>query len=332
MANPILVQAVRGQMVESFYRGSYAVINAEDQIIASAGDIDRLIYARSALKPIQALALIESGAARNYHLTAEEIALACASHNGEDRHVQLIKQWCDKVEIPLSALECGLHSPMSREAATNLARQGLKPTLAHNACSGKHASFLTLAKYLNYSLENYVHKDHPTQQYINKIIAEVCQINLDETPFGIDGCHVPVLGIPLKALASAMAKLARPRKLRASLKKAAENIVAAMQTHPFLLAGTGRFCTDINEITNGKVIVKMGAEGVFTGLVPSEGWGIALKIDDGHAKAAEIAMITLLEHLKVISITGKLTAYAQPLIKNWSKEKVGYFESILSKA
>lgn len=328
MANPVLVQAIRGSMVENFYRGSYVVSDAEGQVIAASGDFHRLIYPRSALKPIQALAFIESGAAREYHLNAEEIALACASHNGEERHVSIAKNWLAKIDVPMTTLECGIHVPMGREAAANLARQKEKPTPAHNACSGKHLGFITLGKFLGHPLPGYVHQDHPTQRYISKIIAEVCTLDLEHSPCGIDGCHVPTIGMPLLALAQGMAKLARPRTMRATLKKAAENVVAAMQTHPFLIAGTGRFCTDINEITNGKVLVKMGADGVFAALVPAQGWGIALKMDDGHLKAAEIAMLTLLERLGALTISGKLTAYTQPPIKNWNKEVVGHFQGL----
>ncbi len=328
MTNPILVQATRGEMVENFYRGSYVVVDADGQVIAAAGETHRQIYARSTLKPIQALALIESGAAKEYHLCGEEIALACSSHNGEERHVSIVKNWLEKIDIPLSTLECGIHAPLSREAAANLVRQRDKPSAAHNACSGKHMGFLTVAKHLGHPLQGYVQKDHPTQYYISQIIGEVCQIDPNHSPCGVDGCKAPVLGMPLIALALGMAKLARPRKLRATLKKAAENVVAAIQTHPFLIAGTARFCTDVNEVSNGNVLAKMGADGVFSAIIPAEGWGIALKIDDGNMKAAEIAMLSLLEQLKLINTSGKLASYSNQPIKNWNKEIVGFYQGV----
>jgi L-asparaginase II len=326
--NPILVQATRGDMAENVYRGCYAIVDAEGNTIHAVGNIGSKIYPRSSLKSIQALAVVESGAAKEYRLTAEELALACASHNGEERHVTGVRQWLAKLGLSEAALECGVHNPMGREASAQLARLREKPTAAHNACSGKHAGFLTLTQYLKYPTAHYVNLNHPTQVYINRIIADVCEVDVETAPKGIDGCQVPLIGMPVWSLALGMAKLARPRQLKASLKRAAESIVAAMQTHPYLIGGAGRFCTDVIHHTEGKVLVKMGADGVFSGIIPAKGWGIALKIDDGHLKAAEVAMLTLLEQLGVLTVSDKLVNYLRPNIKTWNKDVVGCFEGI----
>ncbi|MGV8947964.1 MAG: asparaginase [Candidatus Paracaedibacter sp.] len=322
-SNPILVQIVRGDMVESFFRGAYAVMDADGQVIDSVGDIDRQIYPRSALKPIQALGMMASGAARAFQVTLPEISMACASHNGEDRHVNIVTQWLDRLGLSCDVLECGIHASMSKETALAFALEQRALTPTHNACSGKHVGLLTLALHLKEPIAGYTHFDHPVQRYVNNLIEEMIEIDVAVAPKGIDGCQTPVIGMPLKNLAKGMAKMAQPETLRPDLGKSAQKVVTAIQKHPDLIAGTGRFCSAITQGSDGKILGKMGADGVFTVILPEKGWGIALKIDDGHLQAAEVAIMGILKKHNLLTDNPHWAQWANPQTKTWNKQAVG---------
>jgi len=326
--NPILVEVIRGDMVESFFRGAYVVMDTNGQVIDAVGNVEREIYPRSALKPVQAIGMIESGAAETFHLSLAEIALACASHNGEDYHVHLINKWLARLGLTCEVLECGIHASMDKETAFALARQGRDLTFAHNACSGKHTGFITQALHLGVPIENYTHIDHPVQQYVNRVIEDIIEIDIKEAPKGIDGCQVPVIGMPLKNLAQGMAKLAHSQSLGPVLSQAAQTMVVALQTHPGLIAGTGRFCSAITQESKGKIIAKMGADGVFAAILPEKGWGIALKIDDGHLKAAEVALMGVLKKHHLLSQDSAWDHWASPPVRTWNHQTVGEFSFI----
>lgn len=327
--NPVLVEFIRGDLVENRHRGSYVVVDSQSDLIAATGHFRNNIYARSALKPIQVLAMLESGAADQYQVNEEEIALACASHNGEAQHANLVKSWLTRMGMDEADLECGIHAPMGRDSAKALAEKGEKPTAFHNACSGKHAGLLTLTKHLGASLKGYTAFDHPTQTAVNHIIAEMTGADIALAPRGVDGCHIPVIGTELRGLAVAMARLVDPKGLRESLQRSCERVVASMQNHPTLIAGTGRFCTDIIQKTKGEVVVKMGADGVFSAAVPKRKWGIALKIDDGNLKAAEVALVSLLHRLQIIQNKADFTNYLEMPIHNWNRQIVGRIQSAI---
>ena len=322
-SNPILVQIVRGDMVESFFRGAYVIVDFEGQVIDSIGDIERLVYPRSALKPIQAIGMMESGAAQAFHLSPSEIALACASHNGEERHVRIVNQWLERLGLTYDALECGIHASMNKETMLAFVRDGHQLTLAHNACSGKHAGFITQALHLKAPVQGYSHLDHPVQQYVNRMIEEMIEIDVTESPKGIDGCQIPVIGMPLKNLAHGMAKMSRPQKLRPVLAEGVQKVITAIQKHPDLIAGTGRFCSSITQDSGGRILAKMGADGVFSVIIPEKGWGIALKIDDGHLVAAEVALMGILKKHHLLTPNPNWERWANPPIKTWNKQVVG---------
>lgn len=327
--NPVLVDFIRGDLVENRHRGSFVVVDSAGDLIAATGHFRNTIYARSALKPIQVLAMLESGAADQYQVSDEEIALACASHNGEVLHANLVKSWLARMGLAETDLECGVHTPMGRASARELAEKGEEPTVFHNACSGKHAGFLTLTNYLGAPLKGYTAFDHPTQTAVNKIIAEMTGADISLAPRGVDGCHIPVIGTELRGLAMAMARLVDPEGLRDSLQRSCERVVTSMQKYPALIAGAGRFCTDIIQKTNGDVVVKMGADGVFSAAVPKRKWGIALKIDDGNLKAAEVALISLLHRLQIIQNKTDFTNYLEMPIHNWNRQIVGRIRSAI---
>lgn len=312
-ANPVLVEVSRGGLVESRHRGAAAVVDAGGSLRAAWGNVDRLVFARSALKPIQALPLLSTGAAERFGLGDEEIALAAASHGGEPVHVERIAAWLARIGLGPEALECGTHPPKETEAQAGLIRSGAAPSALHNNCSGKHAGFLTTARHMGEAPAGYVHSDHPVQQRVAEAIGRLCGIDPGTAPCGIDGCAIPVLGLPLRALALGMARMADPEMLPPALAGAARRIVTAMIRHPYLVAGRERFDTVIMTALAGRAATKVGAEGVHIAILPGHGrgsgLGIAVKIDDGAGRAAEAVMATLIR--RFAGDHAALAAYAE---------------------
>jgi len=324
-ANPVLVEVTRGDEVESRHRGALAVLDAGGTVIAEWGDIGRLIYPRSAIKPLQALGLLESGAADAFGVGDEELALACASHNGEARHVALARAWLARIGLSESDLECGAHPPMGEQARAALLRAGAEPGAGHNNCSGKHIGMLTTARHLGARCAGYIDAGHPVQVAVREILSTLSDSDLESAPAGTDGCGIPTYAMKLRSLALAMARFAEPEALALPRREAAGRIQAAMAAHPYLVAGTGRFCTSVIEATGGAVLVKSGAEGVFAGAVPGRGIGFALKIDDGAKRASEVATAAVLRYLNLLDdeAIARLSDFAQPRLKNWRGREVG---------
>jgi L-asparaginase II len=286
-------------MVESRHRGAAAIVDREGRIVSAWGDIDAPVYSRSALKPIQAIPLIESGAAERYNLGDAEIALSCASHGGEPRHAQTVAAWLSKIGLSVANLECGVQTPSYGPAAEALLLKGEKPTALNNNCSGKHTGFLTVAVHQGEKTKGYIKLEHPVQQRILSVLEELTDTNLGSAPKGIDGCGIPVIGVSLGKLALAFARMARPASLPKPRVAAIERIRRAMAAEPFMVAGSGRFCTRVMQVLGERAVVKTGAEGVYIGMLPERGLGIALKIDDGGTRASEVALATLLQRCGV---------------------------------
>jgi L-asparaginase II len=291
MVNPVMVEATRGRHPESLHRGVAAVVDSLGHVIRSWGNIYEPVFGRSSLKLIQALPLIESGAADAFHLTPQEIALACASHYGEETHIKILEEWLHKLGKDERILECGIHRPLS-----SLPSQ-VKPTALHNACSGKHLGFLTTSLHRNEKLEGYIGKEHPIQRRVEQALGEMTEVDLTHAPHGTDGCGIPAFAIPLYNIARAMAKFADPSHLHYPRQKAIHRILSAIQEYPEMIAGSDGFDTKIIKRTQGQVICKTGAGGVEIAVIPSLGLGIALKIDDGNGKAAELAFLAILRSL-----------------------------------
>lgn len=299
MANPILVEVTRGALVESVHRGGVAISDAHGNIAFSLGDIAPPIYPRSALKPIQALPLVESGAAQCLGVSDEELALACASHSGEPMHTERVAAWLRRLELGERDLACGAHPVRYEPVAEEMVRRGEKPTRIHNNCSGKHTGFLTLARHWNIATSGYERHDHPVQQAVAEALGELaCMIG--ELPWGVDGCAAPNFAIPLGAFARALAQFADPQNLSPVRARAVRQIYAAMNAYPELVAGTGRVCTLLMRAGNGRFAVKTGAEGIYAAIVPELGLGIALKIDDGAGRAAETAIAYILDRMHLL--------------------------------
>ena len=324
-ANPVLVEVTRGEMVESRHRGSAVVVDTRGKIAASWGNHGAAVYPRSAVKPLQAIPLVESGAAEAYGLGDAEIALACASHAGEARHIETVAAWLERIGLDQSDLECGPYWPMNEDASRALAARGQTPTAIHNNCSGKHAGFLATAVHKGEKTKGYVRFEHPVQQRILGTLEAMCGLDLGDAPRGIDGCAIPTIAIPLENLAWGMARFGAPGELSDSRAAACRRIAGAMAAEPFMVAGTGRYCTEIMQVTGGAALVKTGAEGVFCAALPQFGLGVALKCDDGAGRAAEVMLSAVLRHIGVLDdpMEAKLAARITAPVTNRSGRHVG---------
>jgi L-asparaginase II len=316
---PILVEATRGSMVESRHRGHAVVVDADGRVVAAFGDPAIAIYPRSSIKPLQALALIETGAAKRFALGPEEIALACASHDGGPEHTVRVGAWLGRMGLAEADLECGAHAPTDARAAEELIRRGRVPSPVHNNCSGKHTGILAGALHLGEPTRGYLAPDHPAERRLKAILADMSGASLADAPTGVDGCGIPVYAMPLNGLAHAMARLARPEQLPPARAEAARAVFQAMTRHPRLVSGAGRFDTEAMTAGSGKFIVKGGAEGMHAAAIPGAGLGIAVKIEDGAGRASAVAMAALLARFAGI----ELADWRAPILRNVAGRDIG---------
>jgi len=322
MANPTLIEVTRGDLVESVHRGSIAIANAKGEIVLALGDLEAPVYPRSSLKPIQALPLLECGAADAFGIGDEEIALACASHSGEPMHTTRVAAWLKRIGCTETDLACGAHPSRYEPVAEDMIRRGEKPTRIHNNCSGKHTGFLSVARHWDIAIKGYELHDHPVQRAIAKALAELTGIT-SEFPWGVDGCAAPNFAVPLAAQARAFAQFAAPDALPLERANACRRIVRAMTAHPELVSGTGRSCAILMRSCGGRAAVKIGAEGFYAGMIPDRGLGIVLKIDDGASRGAETAMAAILDRLGVLGNDKAARDILQAPIVNTRGETVG---------
>ncbi|MDB5542285.1 MAG: asparaginase [Devosia sp.] len=293
-ANPILIEQTRGNFVENRHRAAFVVSDAKGNIIASAGDISRPVFPRSAIKSMQALAMVTSGAIDRFGLSDEELALACASHHGEDVHVLGVTHFLGHLGLGADDLECGAHQPSNARAREALRRAGLEPSQLHNNCSGKHSGMLSVARALGVDTHDYVTRGHPVQVAVRQAIETVIGEPLSEDRCGTDGCSIPTWAAPLSGFARGFARMATGEGLPEELASAANRIFDAATSHPLLVAGTGHLDTLVMEAFGGRVMQKGGAEGVQCGAIRDKGWGYALKIDDGNMLASQTLVANLL--------------------------------------
>ena len=319
MTNPTLVQVIRGQVLENRHRAAAVICNSSGAIVESWGDVDAPILPRSSIKMIQALPLIEFGAAKAAQLKSEHLALACASHQGAAVHTDLIAAWLTAIGLTVDNLQCGPQPP--RDAAVK-AKDRTATRLLNN-CSGKHTGFLTLAKHLAASAESYLDLDAPVQKAVADAFAEVTETT-QPLAFGTDGCSAPNFAAPLIGIARAMAKFAAPESFGGVRREAANRLVDAMRTHPVLVSGEGRACLALTTATEGRAVVKTGADGVFTGVVPEKGFGFCLKIDDGNVPACETLCAALLVRVGALDPAHPTAQrYLNTKITNWNGEVTG---------
>jgi L-asparaginase II len=325
MDNPVLVEALRGDEVESRHRGAVSVIDAEGGTVLAIGDVECRVYPRSAVKALQALPLVEGGFADKYGLTGAEIALACASHSGEPQHVATAAAMLKKAGRPPGCLECGTHWPLGEEAARSLAAGGRTPTALHNNCSGKHAGFICLACGLGTEPEGYVTPEHPVQQAVRAALEDLTGASHGPEVRGTDGCSIPTYAVALPALAFGFARFGSGAGISKACARAAGRIRKAVAEHPFMVAGSGRFDTLIMERFGERVFVKTGAEGVHCAALPELGYGIAVKCDDGTKRGAETVMASMIARFLKLDEDDRafLAGFAEKPIRNWNGITVG---------
>ncbi len=285
-----LFEVTRGNIVESVQYGSIAVVDSNGKLISSYGDPQTVTFLRSSAKPFQALPFVERGGVEHFGFTPRELALACASHEGSDMHVQTVEGLQKKIGVVESQLQCGVHLPSDVEAFKSLIIHDQRPTPNRNNCSGKHTAMLAHAKMRGLPLENYLDIHHPIQQDILASFAEMCRIPVNEVQLGTDGCSAPNFAVPLYNAALAMARLCDPRELSETRAAACRKITSAMTAHPEMVSGYGEFDEQLMRVGQGKIVCKRGAEGYqLIGLLPgvlgsdSPGVGITLKVSDGDA-------------------------------------------------
>jgi L-asparaginase II len=325
MANPVVVEATRGNLVESAHCGAGAVVDAEGRVVMSFGDAERSVFPRSAIKAFQALPLIASGAADRLGLSEEEIALSCASHSGSEEHVAMARAMLAKVDRDERALECGAHWPLGENEARALAASGRAPTAVHNNCSGKHAGFVCLSCAIGVDPKGYVAPEHAVQREVAASIEEATGARLSEETRGVDGCAIPAYAIPLVALARGFARIGTGQGLSEERRKAAARIRAAVAAHPLTVAGKGRFDTEVMSLVGPRVFTKSGAEGTFCAALPEVGLGLAVKADDGAGRAAQVMIAALIVRFGGFGeeTSAALMRFVSPKLFNWKGAQVG---------
>lgn len=325
MENPVLVEVTRGPLVESRHRGMVAVVDGDGAVVMSHGDIDAPVFPRSAVKAMQALALVETGAADRYGFGDKELALACASHSGEPEHAALAGAMVAKAGLSEADFECGSHWSFQQPVLIDQVRTIPRPNQLHNNCSGKHAGFICLSCHAGIDHHGYVGYGHFVQSTIRDAMADLTGDPLGEDTCGTDGCSIPTYASPLKKIAHGFARMATGAGLGRERTAAAKRLFAACMNEPFYVAGTGRACTELMQLAPGRIFVKTGAEGVFCGALPELGLGIALKCEDGATRAAEAMVAAVLAKLLAgdAGLSAKLRARADHAMTNWNGIEVG---------
>ncbi len=332
MQSEILVEVVRGETVESIHRGHVAVVDGDGKIVFSKGNPETVTFFRSSSKAFQAFPVLRNGAAERFGFSDAEIALACGSHSGEPVHTETAAKMLAKIGLSETDLRCGAQVPFNEEISEAMIRAGEKPNQLHNNCSGKHTAMLALGKHFGADLESYESLENPVQQAILETVSLFTDVPKTEIKIGIDGCAAPNFALPLLAMALSFARLVFPPKsFDVETREACRRLVSAMISHPQMIGGTDRLDTILMRSARGKIISKIGAEGVYVaGVLPSERWkkglGIAVKIEDGDDKRARaVLIIELLRALGVIDETNdkNLREYSPIQIKNRRGDTVG---------
>jgi len=333
MQSEILAVAIRGETVESIHRGHLIVVDGAGKTLFSLGNPETVTFWRSSAKSFQAIPFLKNGAASAFGFSEREIALACGSHSGEAIHVETVAKMLGKIGLSETDLRCGTHPPFDEKRAEEMLRTGEQPTQLHNNCSGKHAAMLAYAKHAGADLETYERAENPVQQAILDCVAEFSGVPRDRIKIGIDGCAVPNFALPISGMAKSFARLVFPPKtFDEETREACRRIVSATLAHPEMIGGTNRLDTMIMRAARGKIISKIGAEGVYSaGVLPSPRWktglGIAFKIEDGDDKRARaVVLIELLRQLEILG-ADDLKDISPLAIKNRRGDTVGKVEA-----
>lgn len=316
------VEVMRGSRVESVHEVDAAAVRAGGDAVLLAGRPEESVFARSAIKPFQALPLVEDGIADRYGLNAEELALCCGSHSGEERHVAVARSILGKIGSGEEALACGPHDPFSSAAKEALRSAGRAAGRVHNNCSGKHGGMLALARGHGWPEEGYHRLEHPVQRRIMEGVEAWSGVDRAAIDTAVDGCGVVTFALPLTGLARSFARLAEAAGVSGS---PAGRVVGSMIRHPFLVAGSNRLCTALMEITDGRILAKVGAEGVYGAAALDRGWGIGIKARDGARRAAEVSLLAILTALGLLEPEERtrLERWSEPVLRNTRDEEVG---------
>lgn len=325
MSNPVLVEVTRGNLVESRHRGVVIAVDGDGRTVFSLGETDSAVFPRSACKAMQALPLMESGAADAYGFGNRELALACSSHSGEPEHVELAAKMLAAAGRDVSALECGAHWSSDQKTLIGQARSLEAPTALHNNCSGKHSGFICACCHSGTEVKGYVGYDHPLQREIRGAMESLTGAILAKDNCGVDGCSIPTYAVPLKGLAHGFAKMATGVGLEAERARASKRLIEACMAEPFYVAGTKRACTRLMKTAPGRIFAKTGAEGVFCAAIPEKGMAIALKCEDGTTRAAEAMVAATLARFfrDEPELHAALMAQANHSMHNWNGIHVG---------
>jgi L-asparaginase II len=296
-----LINVWRGTIVESIHRGDLVVVDADDKIIYSLGNPQKITYFRSSAKAIQAVNVVKSGAYDKYKLTERELSLICSSHYAEDFHLQTVQSILDKIGLHKNNILGGIVASLNPEIALRQAASGHIIDERYSDCSGKQAGMLAVCQTKGYSLNNYLDPNHPCQQEILEDISTFCQIAKEEIIIGIDGCSAPVHALPLINMAIGFRNLSNPGKLACEDKAAANLVYKSMVTYPEMISGTAGFCSQLIKYSKGKLIGKIGAEGVYTIGVKERNIGIALKIESGSMAVIPPVIMRTLRELDILT-------------------------------
>ena len=332
---PALVELTRNGLTESVHRGAIAVASPDGKRQKGTGHPAMPTFLRSAAKPLQALPLITSGAAKKYGLEPVEIAAACGSLNGEEFQIEVVKSMLAKAGLEPGLLDCGLHQPFHRDTAQALREAGEKPTTLHNACAGKHAAMLVVCAAQGWSLEGYCQPDHPVQKLVLGAVARFSGYPAEQIGLAEDDCGVPTFRLPLVALAGAFARLADPRAagLEPQWAEAATAIMEASLAHPEMIAGTGRICTRVMRAAPGAVLAKTGSEGAYALALPGKGLGVGIQIEDGAFRALGPVVTETLHHLGILdheALEGPLADLNRPVFTTRRGDPVGGMTTLFS--
>ena len=323
--NPSLkVSVTRSDFPESVHLVDAAIVNPQGNVVVSFGDIDKPVFPRSAIKPMQAVSFVESHAVAKYLLQDKHISLACASHAGDDLHTSTVSDWLSRLHLQTSDLVCAPHEPFDKETAIQTYRNKQEFTRLNNNCSGKHAGILSTCTALGFSVKDYGNFDHPVQKRLREVLSTLSRENIDKNPWGVDGCGIPTYTMSLAGMARGMAAVAGPVAWH-NYDWATEKIRNAMIREPHFFSGKGFLCTEVVTHTKGRVLMKTGAEGMCCIMLPQSGLGIALKAHDGALRAVEAASLWLLGQLSAWSEDemAHLGKSIFPVIKNWAGLEVG---------
>jgi L-asparaginase II len=325
MANPVLVEVTRGNRVESVHRGIAVVVDGAGKTVFELGDADSPVFPRSACKAMQALPLVESGAADAYGFGNKELALSSSSHSGEPEHVALAGAMLKAAGRSEADLECGAHWSFEQPVLVDQVRSIERPNQLHNNCSGKHAGFVCACCHTGRDPKGYVTYEHPLQAEIRDVMQNLTGGLLDRDNCGFDGCSIPTYAVPLRELAYGFAKMTTGQGIGSARAKASRRIIDACMAEPFYVAGTKRTCTRLMQAAPGRIFAKTGAEGMFCAVIPERGLAIALKCEDGASRAADSMVAGVLARFFTgdHDVHERLMAIANHTMRNWNGIAVG---------